>query len=759
MQNETTDDVTTKMRKPGGNARLSGYVNKVIFHKKETSFLVMEMYFPALRNRYTVAGSWSGELAPGAKDAMTVEGKWEEHKTHGLQLKAKTIEAPLPSSKDAILRWLRAYKNEGLDEHSIHKLCERFKNRIDKALEEKDMLVACGINNGLAQKISFAWVAMHQTRKLKEILKDYKIKPQQITCIIRQFGKHSCDIVSSNPWKLALEVKGIGFTTAEKIAEACGIPKTSDVRIQAAILHKIQEMCQAGHVALATRKVIEETSRFLKIDERQLDGPLKDIIDSGILVHEVIAGAPVLYLKRSYQSESQIAYSIASTMLVAPSNELPLRAKQFLQQYQEMNSNSVSLNADQLGAALQVFEKRFSILRGGPGTGKTTTIDAIVKAAVAMGKKVHLAAPTAKAAKRMTEITGINATTGHRLLGVREGKWKHNKENPLDGDLIVLDEGSMLDIHLTAGILQAVPENMHVLMIGDIFQLPSVGPGKVLSDIIDSTVVPVKTLSRVYRTKQGSGITEAAYMINDGIVPGSDMGDYKQIAQDDPRVLLKFLEKVVTESFPRKGFSTDDIVVAAPMRKGQLGVRNLNKILSAVLNPKDYISETITSRKGDIYGPGEKIIQIENEYDRGKNGVVNGDTGRILDYDKTTREALVRFDGIDEDFIYSQYDLLKKTEPAWALTIHKMQGSETPAMINFIHSEARFMLKKNLFMTGVTRGKQIALTLGDYAGFEKAVNTIETGLRVSGLSKNIYEKYSYLSGDYVLVPDRPFLSR
>ena len=549
--------------------------------------------------------------------------------------------------------------------------------------------------------------------------------------IFKTYGADAVQVMTENPYRLARDIRGIGFKTADAIAMRLGIEKTAMIRVRAGISYALTEAMDEGHCGLPTEELVPLAVDLLEVDKglvlTAMDLELKD----GTVIADTVGETACIFLGGLYKAEKVIAerlLRLANGKLPWPYID-PAKALPWIEQ-----KTGLSLAESQVAALRLALVSKVLVITGGPGVGKTTIVNSILRILSAKGVNLLLCAPTGRAAKRMTEATGFEAKTIHRLLEVdpKGGGFKRGTDNPLDCDLLVIDETSMVDVLLMQALLKAVPDNAALLIVGDIDQLPSVGPGQVLADIIASGAVPVVRLTEIFRQAAQSRIITSAHKINQGSIP--DLGkpegdsDFYFVKADDPETAVPRIIELVKTRIPQR-FGLDpirDIQVLCPMNRGGVGARSLNIELQAALNPA---GERKVERFGWTFAPGDKVMQIENDYDK---EVYNGDIGYIDDVDPDAGELTASFDGRAVTYGFGELDTLV---PAYAATIHKSQGSEYPAVVIPVMTQHYTMLQRNLLYTGVTRGKRLVVLVGQKKAVAIAVKNVSGRRRWSKLNE------------------------
>jgi exodeoxyribonuclease V alpha subunit len=714
--------------------QVSGYIERITFQNEDNGYAVLQLKCKGIKDLVTAVGYFPA-ISPG--ETIFCLGNWIVHPSHGRQFEVKSNRIEAPSDIIGIKKYLGSGLIKGIGPVYAAKIVDAFGletlNVIDRNPERLQTIK--GLGKKRAELILNCWADQRTIRDVMVFLQGHGVSPAYAQKIFKIYREKSVEVVRENPYKLAREVFGIGFKIADEIAEKLGIDKKSPLRIDAGIEFVLNSMSDDGHVCYPLDK-------FLPIAQETLNLPaelLPDRIDSleneeRIFKHTLLLDGELkscIWLKHHFFSEVGIAKELerirtAQGLLRAIDVD---RALIWVQ-----DKLKIQLAANQSKAIAASFTGKIHIITGGPGTGKSTITKAILAIAEQLTDKILLAAPTGRAAKRMTEITGKKASTIHALLEVdfKAGGFKRKRDNPLECDLIIIDEASMIDTPLMYSLLKAVPSHSRILFVGDIHQLPSVGPGNVLQDMIASLQIPVTTLNEIFRQAQGSRIITNSHKINQGIFPdlsSTPESDFFFVEALEPEDVLKQIVALVAERIPRKyGFNPIfDIQVLAPMKRGVVGTENLNQVLQEILNPqKDSLFKA-----GRKFKKNDKVMQIRNNYQK---EVFNGDVGKILSIDMEEQEMIVLFD--DREVIYDFSDL-DELVLAYAISVHKFQGSECPCILMPVHTTHFKLLHRNLLYTGVTRGKKLVILVGTKKALLLAVKNDEVKQRYTGLKQAI----------------------
>jgi len=581
-----------------------------------------------------------------------------------------------------------------------------------------------GLGEALAKRITEAWEAQRGVRDIMLFLQSKGLSRLRADRIFEAYGGKAIDIVSTNPYRLAKDIRGIGFVAADEMAARIGIPKDSEFRLAAALRHVLEEAMMQGHVGLPRTWLIERTSDLLKVSSEALDPVLDGELDGRQLLLDPVGGTPCVFLPVMHEAENDIAGALIGRAWQAPGWMI----KDIEAALEKTQSTlDLELAEEQREALRLAFKSRLLIITGGPGTGKTTLVKAILKGLERTGIDILLAAPTGRAARRLGESAEREAKTLHRLLEAEPGKgFRRDADRPLVGDLLIVDEMSMVDIPLMQAVCNALPEGAALFLVGDVDQLPSIGPGQVLLDLIESGQLPVIRLEKIFRQAAESKIIQNAHRINKGEMPDlerppspshgsdADLVDFYAIkagtAEQGSETLIELVSKRIPARFGADPIS--DIQVLCPTNRGPLGTRDLNKSLQAVLNPK---APDSIDHSGITYATGDKVMQIENDYER---EVYNGDIGRISLIDRPQSQVTVAIDGRDVLYSFTELDRLL---PAYAITVHKAQGSEYPVVVLPLARQQGRMLRRNLVYTAITRAKRLVVLLVEPGALELAI--------------------------------------
>lgn len=716
--------------------QICGYIEYLTFYNEENGYTVAKLQIPGKKELTCVVGYMPG-ISPGV--SIRCSGEWKHHLVHGKQFEVATFSIETPSDVVGIRKYLGSGLIKGIGEKFADRIVNKFGIDTLTIIEQspEQLLEVEGLGKKRVATIQACWQDQKSIRSLMIFLQSYEMSPCFAQKIFKAYGNESISKIKENPFALAKDIFGIGFKTADQLAQKMGIEPHSKERIHAGIEFTLSELASEGHTCYPKEEFISLAHQTLQSEPQLIDdqiGPLRTEkrIEMGPLMTEQ-GSKEFLWLRTLFLAEIGIAREL-KRLKTSPCALRKMDVPKALEWAQK--KLNIHLAEGQIKAVCQALEEKILIITGGPGTGKSTITNAILTITKELSPQIILAAPTGRAAKRMSEITGFKASTIHSLLefDFKHGGFKKGHQEPLEAHLMIIDEASMIDTFLMYSLLKAIPSHCRVIFVGDINQLPSVGPGNVLKDMISSFTVPVSTLNQIFRQAAGSYIITNAHKVNQGIVPTfchDEKSDFFFIECQEAEEVLHTLIKLVSQRLPSKyGFHPkEDIQVLAPMKKGIIGTENLNQMLQGVLNPK----ESAFMRGGNRFQVGDKVMQIRNNY---KKEVFNGDIGFITQIDKEDNLISVTFDTRIVSYESSDLDELVL---AYAVSIHKFQGSECPCVVIPVHTSHFMLLHRNLIYTGITRGKKLVVLVGSKKALGIAVRTDDVKKRHTALKQALME--------------------
>jgi exodeoxyribonuclease V alpha subunit len=716
---------------------LQATLERITFHSEADGYTVARVR-PEGRNAIvTIVGKLIGVQIG---ETLALEGRWVDHPDHGRQFEVEQFRSILPSTIEGIRRYLGSGLIKGIGPATAQRIVDTFGAETLDIIEREPQRLREIPKLG-EKKIALIVAAWHEQQQIKTImqfLQELSIPPGLAVRIYKHYGDQALSTVRSSPYRLADEVFGIGFPTADRIARALGIPPDAPQRLAAGLRFALSEATSDGHCFLPWEDLIGAAAHLLEANEQELSLALTESCRVQEVHLETVGEQRRVYLRPFFFAEQGVAARILELM------RAPSQIKSF---YQAANwprvfahlaeKRGVTLSERQQEAVVMALTNKVSILTGGPGTGKTTCLRTVITALDARGIPYLLASPTGRAAKRLSEATGAEAQTIHRLLEYTPaagGSFRRSLENPLAAEVVVVDEASMLDILLAHHLLKAIPAHAHLLLVGDADQLPSVGPGRVLRDLLDSMAVPSVHLDAIFRQAEGSGIIHNAHLINQGEIPIlQQMSDFFLFPQPEAEACALLAVELVAERIPRR-FGLDprrDIQVLAPSHRGPAGVQSLNAALQAALNPADPHKHERRVGQG-VLRVGDRVMQQRNNYDL---DVYNGDVGEVLAINLIEQTLTVRYDGTR--LVAYDFNQLDELTLAYAISIHKSQGTEYPCVVVPLVMQHYALLQRNLIYTAVTRAKQLVVLVGDRRALATAVQRQEVATRNTGLVERL----------------------
>ena len=703
--------------------KLRCVVERITYQNPENGYSVMKVKVKDYSDLVTLVGNML-EVPVGS--VLLCEGEWKVDKRYGSQFVAQTWEEVMPATLYGIEKYLGSGLVKGIGPKYAQLIVSKFGLETIEVIETdiQRLYEVSGIGKKRVEKIQESWEKQKDIKNVMLFLQGYGVSTAYAAKIYRQYGKESIDTVKGNPYKLADDIWGIGFKTADGIANKMGYENNDPRRCKSGINYTLSELADEGHVYAEEEQLVKSAKELLQADEE----PIRNAMAEMVQAEELKTDGDAIYLPPFYYAEVGTANRLLALLENKATN---LFAKPF--NIEEISkSTGIEYDEVQIQAIKQAVDSKVMVLTGGPGTGKTTTTQGIIAALKNMGLKILLAAPTGRASKRMSEATGMEAKTIHRLLeyNPKDG-YKRNDENPLEGDALIVDECSMIDIVLMNNLMKAISTSMRLVLVGDIDQLPSVGAGNVLRDIIDSERIPVIRLTRIFRQAQSSRIVMSAHAINQGRFPDTSNGketDFFFMQMEEPETVAENIVKLVKERLPKAyKQSISNIQVLTPMQKGVVGASNLNISLQAALNP----SQLSLNRGGYSFKLNDRVMQLRNNYDK---EVFNGDLGYVSQVNMEGRTLQVDFDGKLVEYEVSELDELTL---AYATTIHKSQGSEYPIVVMPVLMTHYVMLQRNLIYTGITRAKKICVLLGTKKALSFAIRNMSVLKRNTKLKERL----------------------
>ncbi len=724
----------TRRRTAPRSVTLEGRIEKVTFYNPDNRFGIARVQVAGSAERVTVLG-----LLPQARagSALHITGIWETHARYGPQLRILTAEPLLPATIDGIRHYLASGFVTGVGPRTIARLVNHFREETLAVIETapERLCEVRGIGRQMARRISEAWQHEHVLRHLARFLQENEVDPLFAARIFAAYGAESLAVLQNDPLRLALDFPRIGFTIADAVMRHSGVPADDADRVQACILHLLNESREDGNTLVPVAELAKRCSLAFEIDAEPVAAACRNLAEANEVVLEDWPGAspqPAVYLAALHRAESTIAARIKALL------SFPVRAPEMDRERiaaQVLARLAIALSPEQTAVIANIFSFRAAIVTGGPGTGKTTLIRSITAVFESLGKQILLAAPTGRAARRLSQVTGRQAHTIHRLLKyspVRD-EFEHDRDNPLQADVVIIDEASMIDTVLMAHLLEAVHVSARLILVGDVFQLPSVGAGNVLADLIRARTIQTFELNEIFRQDRESAIIVTAHGVRRGDRPHNTPDDFSAshtdfyfFEEDRPAKILERIVELCRREVPER-FGLDpvtDIQVLTPMHKGPVGTISLNRVLQERLNPRPEIIRI----GGRSFKPGDKVMHLKNNY---RKEVYNGDSGILRVIDTKEEIASVDFDGRIVTYDFAELD---EIGPAYAVTVHKSQGAEYPAVIMPLVTQHFVMLQRNLLYTAITRGQQLVVLIGSRKALDIALQNDRPRQRLSGLS-------------------------
>ncbi len=713
---------------------LEGCLERITYFNDENHYTIAKLKTSKTHNMVTIVGTMAA-VNPG--QTLKIKGTWETHPRYGQQFRIISYEVVLPATIHGIRKYLESGIIKGIGPSMAHRIVSCFGAKTFEIIEKhpEKLLEVKAIGQAKATLICNAWKDHHIARSLMQFLQSMGVQPAYCAKILKKYGPDAVNIIRKDPFRLTTDIPGISFYFADTVAQKLGIEKDQPRRVRACIIHVMEQVANQGDVFAYQDQLVDRCKKFFQINPGVTLNEMHALCAARELVVENAPGDPdnkIVYLKEIHQAETGIANRLKA-LLSVPVTPDGIDAERIAKEVQK--KLAITLSLEQITALEKILIHRVVIITGGPGTGKTTLIRSINAVFSALGKHVLLAAPTGRAARRLSEITRSKAKTIHKLLGFnfKEGLFEKNPDNPLDADAMIIDEASMVDTFLMYHLIKALPMTSVLILVGDIFQLPSVGPGNVLSDMIKSKLIPVFYLKKIFRQAQESPIVVNAHRVRRGESPvlkplGDSNGDseFYFLEQHNQNKVVSTIVELCTRTIPER-FDFDpmyDVQVLTPMHKGVIGTTNLNQVLQKVLNPNPVMIEAM----GSAFKIGDKIMHLKNNYQK---EVFNGDIGIISSVDRKEKQLSVDYYGRIVTYDFTEMDEISL---AYAISVHKSQGSEYPAVLLPIMTQHFVLLQRNLLYTAMTRGKNLVILVGTKKALNIALRNNKPTERLSGLA-------------------------
>jgi exodeoxyribonuclease V alpha subunit len=721
---------------------LTGVVERITYHAEESGYTVARVQSPRARELVTVVGNFANIQAG---QTLQLKGVWKNHPQYGQQFEVEQYTETKPATLTGLEKYLGSGLIKGVGPVTAKRIVAHFGLETLEIIDNKTerLIEVPGIGKKRVTMIQKAWETQKAIKEVMVFLQGHGVSTTYAVKIFKQYGAKAIATVTENPYQLADDIYGIGFLTADRIAQNVGVSPWSKYRYKSGLLHVLSQAAEDGHCFLPQPELMKLAAELLTTDGHETDteavsATIEEMGQQQELVVESGEGGMPLCYKPAFSITEQNLAQLLRQQLSRPVKVDLSRVRNWIERFTQ--SRQIALSPQQQQAVEMAASSRVMVLTGGPGTGKTFCTRTIVALWKAMGKKIGLAAPTGRAAQRLGEMTGLAAKTLHRMLEFDPATrgFKRDKDNPLPYDAVVVDETSMLDLFLAHSLLKAIDLEAQLLLVGDVDQLPSVGPGKVLADLIDSEKIPVVRLSQVFRQAQSSAIVGAAHQINRGQYPKLEsISDTPQSdclwhsGGTEPEHGVQVVCELIQELIPRLGFNpATDVQVLCPMTRGAVGTRNFNQVLQQLINPPSPDKPEV-SRGGMTFRVGDRVIQLKNDYER---EVFNGDLGVVAGIDAIEQELTIQFDGRDVTYDYAD---LNEITLAWSISIHKSQGSEYPVVLLPIYMTHYVMLSRNLIYTGLTRAKKLAIVIGSNKAIGMAVRQVNQQQRYTRLKEKL----------------------
>jgi exodeoxyribonuclease V alpha subunit len=717
----------------------TGHLERITYYNPDNHYAIAVLKTGHPKTRITIVGYMTG-LCPG--QSLKVTGRWETHPKYGQQLSVVSVDILVPDTVEGLLQYFRSGLIKGIGDKTAAVLIRHFKEQTIDIIENhpERLTEVNGIGKAKAALIRREWTARHINRRLMRFLQDHGINLAYSAKLLKQYGDRVIDVLENEPFRVSTDLPEIGFLIADTISRNCGLPPDDPHRIRACLLHLIEREVARGHVCVFAKMLFQQCFDLFEIDFTDAKAAAARLAQENEIVIEKAPDGRhknLVYPKRLHQAETGIALKLKA-MLTLPVNVPNIDVREITDQV--VRHLAIEPSREQLAILKKMLAQRIAIITGGPGTGKTTMIRAVTAIFQALGIKILLAAPTGRAARRLAQVSHRKAVTLHKLLGynVTEGIFIRNQDHPIEADAVIVDEASMIDTFLMYHLLCATPVQALLILVGDVFQLPSVGPGNILSDLIRSDVIPSYTLTRIFRQEQKSPIVVGAHKIHQGELPDIDAekdsenhAEFEFVEVDDPQKAVDIIVDFCRRRIPARHQldSLKDVQVITPMHKGEVGTINLNRSLQQALNPK----LPGTKAYGIVFRRGDKVMHLKNNYQK---EVFNGDIGLIHTINGRANRLQVDYDGRIVDYAFNELDELSL---AYAISVHKSQGSEYPAVIIPLMTQHFALLQRNLLYTAVTRGKKLVILVGMKRALAIALKNDTPLKRLSLLAQRLNE--------------------
>jgi exodeoxyribonuclease V alpha subunit len=718
---------------------LEGCLERITFFNAENHYTIAKLKTSKTHNIVTIVGTMAA-VNPG--QTLKIKGIWETHPRYGQQFKIASYEVVLPATIDGIRKYLESGIIKGIGPSMANRIVSCFGAKTFEIIEKEPekLLEVKAIGKAKAALICNAWKDHHVARSLMQFLQNMGVQTSYCAKILKEYGPDAVNIISKDPFRMTTDIPGIGFYFADTVAQKLGIEKNHPQRVRACILHVMQQVINQGDVFAYQDQIVDHCKNLFRITTGVTLNEIDRLFTAGELVIESAPGDPdkkIVYLKEIHQAETGIANRLKA-LLSVPVTASGINAERISREVQK--KLAITLSSEQLNALEEILSHRAVIITGGPGTGKTTLIRSINAVFSVLGKHVLLAAPTGRAARRLSEVTRSKAKTIHKVLGFnfKEGLFEKNPDNPLDADAMIIDEASMVDTFLMYHLIKALPMTSVLILVGDIFQLPSVGPGNVLSDMIKSKLLPVFYLKKIFRQTHESPIVVNAHRVRRGESPvlkplddSDGLSEFYFLEQNNQKKVVSTIVELCTRTIPER-FDFDpmyEVQVLTPMHKGVIGTTNLNQVLQKVLNPNPVMIEAM----GSTFKTGDKIMHLKNNYQK---EVFNGDIGIISSINRKEKQLSVDYYGRIVTYDFTEMDEISL---AYAISVHKSQGSEYPAVILPIMTQHFVLLQRNLLYTAITRGENLVILVGTKKALNIALKNNKPTERLSGLASRLMD--------------------